>query len=332
MKEPAVTPHTKYQVFYPTMEGNKPPNFTELASACLNGDSESFKRHFHLFLEITRTNEMSKNDEIWKNLFYQACFGGSLEIVQYLFPYFQQTLNEKNAEGKTPLIIACETGNVELASFLSKKGAILQNKNDVGESALHIACQRDYPKIVKLLLEERDTDVNDVNDKDGLGNTPLQYACSAVNLEIIKLLVEYGAKVTTENKKGECPVHTLVQVTNPDKIKKMEKCFHYLIGINTTIINAKNKKGLTPLNLICKLNNPKHIHAFQILLRESKVNINIPDNDGNSSLHNACVNNNHTNALMITQHVNYWKNEKNKKGETPVNICVSKSSGIIHLL
>jgi hypothetical protein len=79
-------------------------------------------------------------------------------------------LNEKDAYGSTPLIIAATFGKTEVARALIEAGADLNITNNDGGTALHAAAFLCRPEIVKALLENgADKDL-----RDGFGNTPLE--------------------------------------------------------------------------------------------------------------------------------------------------------------
>jgi CubicO group peptidase (beta-lactamase class C family) len=79
-------------------------------------------------------------------------------------------LNEKDAYGSTPLIIAATFGKAEVAKALIEAGADLNITNNDGGTALHAAAFLCRPEIVKALV---DNGVNK-NLRDNFGNTARQ--------------------------------------------------------------------------------------------------------------------------------------------------------------
>lgn len=59
---------------------------------------------------------------------------------------------------------------------------------------------------LNLLLSLRLTEA-DVNSKDSYGNTPLFYAASNANKEIVEILTKCGAKVNERCSNGNTPMH-----------------------------------------------------------------------------------------------------------------------------
>ena len=62
-------------------------------------------------------------------------------------------------------------------------------------------------KVSKNKSKEASTGVNCF---DSMGNTPLHFAGMTGNLEMIKLLVNYGGDPTQKNKNNETPVDVII--------------------------------------------------------------------------------------------------------------------------
>jgi hypothetical protein len=67
---------------------------------------------------------------------------------------------------------------------------------NVNASAIHYACRSGHLNIVKYLLEQDSTIINDLDIEDW---TPLHYACNNGHLNIVKLLLEYNANVNIKD-------------------------------------------------------------------------------------------------------------------------------------
>lgn len=96
---------------------------------------------------------------------------------------------------KNPLFTAVKTGNVKLVDHLVTKGNV-NNQDKNGNTVLHYATEhKNNPKSTKIteMLLEMKADPNIAN-KDS--NTPLDIASINGNYPNVRLLEEYGAKVT----------------------------------------------------------------------------------------------------------------------------------------
>ncbi len=81
-----------------------------------------------------------------------ACEKGNVEIVRYLISK-GANVNAKDSLGGTPIILATVKGHVEIVKILISKGADVNAVDIDGNSALWCAAEFDYPEIYKLLKE-----------------------------------------------------------------------------------------------------------------------------------------------------------------------------------
>ncbi|XP_053440650.1 ankyrin repeat domain-containing protein 22 isoform X1 [Nycticebus coucang] len=130
--------------------------------------------------------------------------------------------------GDTPLISACRRGHMKIISFLLKRNANVNLKNQKGRTCLHYAVKKkftfmDYLLIILLMpvlligyfLMVSKTKQNEalvrmlldagveVNATDCYGCTALHYACEMKNQTLIPLLLEAHADPLIKNKYGE---------------------------------------------------------------------------------------------------------------------------------
>jgi ankyrin repeat protein len=153
----------------------------------------------------------------------------------------------------------------------SKKKNNTQKKSvDVSELLLK-AVKENKEETIRMLIEAG-ADVNIRNEKDS-DNTLLMeaiYRCD--DLEIIKKILDAGAKKEEKNKYGKT---ALICASSVGKIEFVNLLLRY--GAD---INAKNKNGVTSL-LIAYLNNHKNIVD---LLLDRGADVNISDKLGNAFL------------------------------------------------
>ena len=107
----------------------------------------------------------------------------------------------------------------DIADLLLKNGADIHQKNKRGENLLFMAIKNDSPKVLEYLLKKG----LDVNATDDMGNTPLMEAVSFTdNVEIIKMLLKYGADKTIRNNYGQTVAKRAQSNENPE-IQKLLK-------------------------------------------------------------------------------------------------------------
>lgn len=125
---------------------------------------------------------------------------------------------EKDRDGVTPLFIAVENGNVEIAELLLRFGAKVNARNKNRETPLMMIDDDTPLELVELLLKYGAK----VNLEDSEGNTALLRAVDmSADISIIKALVLAGADVNHKNKEGD----TAWDLTGNDKTEKLLESF-----------------------------------------------------------------------------------------------------------
>lgn len=92
----------------------------------------------------------------------------------------------------TPLMFACQQGNLDVAKELITVGANLEQINSDGNTALWAACYAENLAIIQLLLEAG----AQIDHQNPDGASVLIYAASAGKTAVVELLVERGANVS----------------------------------------------------------------------------------------------------------------------------------------
>ncbi|KAF5251580.1 hypothetical protein FANTH_3190 [Fusarium anthophilum] len=99
-------------------------------------------------------------------------------------------LQIRDNDGLSPLHLAVMTSEVELAE-LKKLGLDFNYLTSDSQNVLHLACRARKTGIVAHILETVPS--IDMNQQDQFGRTPLHYACSSGDPEIVAWLLRYGA-------------------------------------------------------------------------------------------------------------------------------------------
>ncbi len=260
------------------------PNVSGLRWAALpwivdSGDAELVR----YFLEHGgEANGFSENGE--HHMVYAASH--AIECMRVLIEHGGD-VNAKNKRGNTPLVAACsarkfdvakllltsgadpnlssdnwaalpwviDSGDDEMVRFMLDHGVDPYGKSKNGWINMFYAVDKPHEKVAKAMLMRG----GDVNLKDGLGQTLLEYACRCGRLEIVKLLLEYGAN---PNQKGQkYPVYHCM--TQPE-------CLKLLLGAGADL---KLHPGLVEF---ATFNN--EIETVKILLQHG-VDIDEPHQD-----------------------------------------------------
>ena len=134
---------------------------------------------------------------------FTAVARGDLERVQTLVSQDKALLEEESG-GQTPLVWAAERNRPKILTWLLDQGAHLDFHNDWEDSALGAAAWNGHTEIVKLLLDGgANTEIGAGEDAYG---TPLHRACCQGNLELVRMLLDRGAEINSENNSHDTPL------------------------------------------------------------------------------------------------------------------------------
>ena len=192
---------------------------------------EAVKRddEHYLYEYYTKNYNVSVNDKLLygysgNTIFHHAIYYNAFKCIEYLlttnFDY-----SNTNKDNNSVLHISCLKGNYDGVFKLLKHGVSIECKNNHGDTALHSAVRSGSYNCVKILLQNNAS--NCVLIKNNYGEIPLHTSVLPVrydletdiekrkslkdrmNIEIVKILVEYGSDIHNKNKKGETILKTL---------------------------------------------------------------------------------------------------------------------------
>lgn len=127
-----------------------------------------------------------EKDELEPSLKKAFCTNHSV-----LLNVMMETMLEDNVLTTTrvhPLHKASALGLTDTVKALLEFGADPDERNSLGETALHVAVRKNHSQVVEILAM-----VSDVNAKNIYGMTPLHWACLLGYSSIVEILVAYGA-------------------------------------------------------------------------------------------------------------------------------------------
>lgn len=129
----------------------------------------------------------------------------------------------KNEMGNDALYYAVTGGSYRIAEYLLGMGAKANEQYRNGKNLLHIAVEHHgrfyHSTDLAELLIKSGTPINEI---DAYGNTPLWYACIyyAINIEMIRLLINSGANVNLKNKVGKS-AYQIAEETKSETLLKL---------------------------------------------------------------------------------------------------------------
>jgi uncharacterized protein len=116
----------------------------------------------------------------------------SLRALDSLLASPLTQVDEANAQGETPLMIAAIRGSLPAAQALVKRGAAV---NRAGWTPLHYACSGPDNGVAAFLIEQG----AELNARSENGTTPLMMAARYGNSELVPLLLKAGAEPRAAN-------------------------------------------------------------------------------------------------------------------------------------
>ncbi|XP_062614849.1 E3 ubiquitin-protein ligase MIB2-like isoform X2 [Saccostrea cucullata] len=204
-----------------------------------------------------------------------------------------------------PLLISVRRGHKEVVQLLLDRGANPDITNNNGQTAVHIAVQREKKDILRILQKK-----SDFNITDKLGDSPVSDAITIGDPEIIDIVFNWPRiNLEFKNKLGFSPIHLAARKGDTHAMRQiLQKC--------PKAINTQKDDGYTALHLAACMDHddiakillqnrarttkqteaegqtPLHIAAIygsyktaRCLIEEGKANVNAPDENGNNALH-----------------------------------------------
>ncbi|CAF2116849.1 unnamed protein product [Rotaria magnacalcarata] len=192
-------------------------------------------------------------------------------------------INEPAADGMKPILLAASCKQAEVVYLLIKNGADVKAVDSEHNSALHLACKSNCMKCVFYLIEFGGLDVNDLNC---YRHTPMFYAYTSNDYDLVQYLISCGAQIDVRDTQNYLPIHVGLILSEPDKEYNLNLIDLYKDKDEKLLDDENNECKMTPLILACmqgKLNVVKH------LILNYKVNIMAKCSNGHTPLHYACL-------------------------------------------
>ena len=166
-------------------------------------------------LPANQVHTVSEFSDTLADRLFKAAWTGDVSTLRDM----NIDVNLKDTVGRTPLHIAAERGNIDVAMFLIENGANVNGADANGNTPLvFIINKTGNPKVIQRLLEKGAS----VNAQNRTGETALMYAAWHGYSAIVQLLLENRADVTLKNKQGNTAL-TLAESKGHQEIVEMLK-------------------------------------------------------------------------------------------------------------
>nr|XP_057901984.1 85/88 kDa calcium-independent phospholipase A2 isoform X1 [Doryrhamphus excisus] len=183
--------------------------------------------------------------------------------------YVQSQINARDVLGQTPLHLACErSDSVCVKELLDESQARTDIRDHQGDTPMHFAAKQDSPVIVQVLCSRLCSGVDELNNN---GETPLHVSCRLGRVEAVKALLGGGAKCNVLGGVGY-PIHTAMKYSE-------KGCAEEVLNADPDQLHAEDSLyGGTPLHWA------KTAEMCRMLL-EKDCSINYLSKTGETALH-----------------------------------------------
>jgi hypothetical protein len=171
------------------------------------------KNVLHFLLVLTTTFALAQD----KQDVFEIARKGTVTELGALLKVNPKEVNAVNADGYSPLILACYRSNNEVAKMLIDNGADINYQSGLGTPLMSCAVKGNN-EIAKILIERK----ANIDAKDANGITAILYATMFKNHELATLLVKANANLDAKDNRGNTPLDYAI-LADDDKLIEILK-------------------------------------------------------------------------------------------------------------
>ncbi|CAL1530405.1 unnamed protein product, partial [Lymnaea stagnalis] len=284
--------------------------------------------HYSLYLKnkeifeylLDHGGDLTKTDHRETNIVHRCCAVSDPWFLEQILrrdsPDTTRSLRMEDGEGATPVIVACQNGNIDQLRMLVEAGAPVANKDKHRRSALHHCAENNDTRCAEYILRSIPSLMTSA-DEEGLaplhmaviaGNIPLihlllkrganfkavdnerhtvaHWATVCGHSDVLDVLLENGAELSTPDKHQAYPIHYAAQMNSKIGIEDSSKIDGSQLILKTLLKNkvspeSEDKDKRTPIIWAASAGNDE---ACRILV-ESGADVNRADKDDLTALH-----------------------------------------------
>ena len=342
-------------------------NRSVLHILCETDNVEGYKV-MNEFMKVQQLNNSTENLKISDNdgftPIHLAAKKNAHRVLEHIFICWKEMGQSAevlfdliNESKNTPLQIAVNGGNYEVACILLKYGANPTVLKDGMSPPLHLACSLGHLDIVKAMVQYAGIEI--FHMLDHFNRTPLHFsAISMHSTSIISYILEknQGVLIDQQDSKGNTPLHVSICSGNLDSVKELlargsdpllrdksgsnalhQAVLHNRVSIISELLKVPNSiqlltdvnsKGYTPIHIALKLGLGDVVLDlnYPVPLQCPSHSVYVKDPYGNNYIHLAAASGNWKLLLELLSLPNVQKllNDTNHNGMTPLHCAAKK--------
>ncbi|XP_065331956.1 E3 ubiquitin-protein ligase MIB1 [Cloeon dipterum] len=271
----------------------------ELVKMAANGDAQKVE-------ECLKRPDADVNGVFASHTALQAASqNGHIEVLKILLRH-NADVELEDKDGDRAVHHAAFGDEPAVVQLLAQAGADLNARNRRRQTALHIAVNKDHVGVVRSLLELG----CHPSLQDSEGDTPLHDAISKKRDDMLTLLLDHNADIMLTNNNGFNALHNAALRGNPSAMKIL------LMKLpRPWIVDEKKDDGYTALHLAA-LNN--HVEVAELLVLVGKADPDLQNVNLQTALHLA-VERQHTQIVRLLVREGANLNIPDKDGDTPLH-------------
>jgi ankyrin repeat protein len=227
-------------------------------------------------VQFSQPNILDERDAEGRTAVQLACAYGHVSIVRFLVESRHANLQATGPQGRTALHLACCTGNLELVVYLIETGRVIVDAPDsLGVTSLHCCCDLGHLSLVQYLVKvgRANVEASDFN-----GWTALLYACRSGNLELITFLFQSGVNVEATDTNGWTALHLATEASKLDVVRRLIDVGH------ANVEAATANGGCTAVHIAC---DKMYLPILQCVMQTGRADVETQNSSGETALHYA---------------------------------------------
>lgn len=208
------------------------------SAACFSNRISCLEYLINKGVNFNHVNPKSHN-----SCLHAAAIGDSRECAELLINNGFKINLPANEFSEPVLHCALRNQSKSVVELLLEKGADVTMRNNVGETALHVACAVQSLECAIMLIEKSEKEVLALDEKN---RTPLHFVVMNTNcsVDLVELLIEKGAHINASDNSGFTALHIAA-------LNEQSDCVESLIWAGADL-SATTNKGVSALNIILK--------------------------------------------------------------------------------